>query len=173
MRGVEVSIAALPASFSQVVGTLGADPDESNLRRSWQYLRDAGVSRDANWCFGPAAVSALLGVNKFTSKDFVDGNAITTAKIGNLYGYPVYISNLLNAPAAGQTQCFLAHREAIILIRQVKPTVRESYLIRNNADGLLAYDLYNASEANWVNEAPAGDSDPTANDSGAVLIRSA
>ena len=174
MRGVEVSIAALPQSFSQIVGTLGADPVEADLRRSWQYLRDAGVSDGAAWWFGPAAVAALLGNSKFTSRDFVDGaSAIERAKLPTLYGYSVYLSNLLRAPAAGQTECALVHREAIILIRQVKPTVRESYLIRNNADGLLAYDLYTTVEANWVNEAPAGDSDPTANDSGAVLIRSA
>ena len=174
MRGVEVAIAALPASFTQIVGTLGADPVEADLRRSWQYLRDAGVNSGANWWFGPAAVAALFGNSKYTSKDFISGkSAIESAELPPIYGFPVYVSNLLNAPAAGQTQCALAHPEAVLLLRQVKPTVRESYIIRNNADGLLAYDLYTTEEANWVSETPAGDSNPTAVDSGAVLIRSA
>src|SRR3990167_276127 len=68
-RGVEVSIAALPQSFSQIVGTLGADPDDAVLRRAWQYLADAGVTSNATWVFGPAAVAALFGNDKFTSKD--------------------------------------------------------------------------------------------------------
>jgi hypothetical protein len=174
MRGIEVSISALFASFSQITGTLGADLDDAILRRSWQYLRDAGITTGANWIFGPAAVASLFGNDKFTSKDFINGkSAIESAELPALFSYPVFVSNLLNAPAAGQTQCTLMHREAVILLRQIKPTVRESYLIRNNADGLLAFDLYNASEAVWVAEAPAGDSDPSQVDSGAVLIRSA
>ena len=174
MRGVEVTIAALPQNFSQIVGTLGADPTEANLRRSWQYLRDAGVTRDAHWVIGPAAAAALFANDKFTSKDFISGkSAIESAQLPDLYSFPVYVSNLLRAPASGQTECFLAHREAIILIRQIKPTVREDFLIRNIADGLVAYNLYNAVEAVWSAEAPTGDSNPTAGDYGAVLLRSA
>lgn len=174
MRGIEVSIAALPASFSQIVGTLGADPTLDNLRRAWQYLRDAGVTKNAHWVFGPAACSAFFANDKLTSKDFISGtSAIESAKLPDILSFPVYQSNLLNAPAAGQTQCFLAHREAIILIRQIKPTVREQFLIRNLADGIVAYDLYNTSEAIWSAEAPTNDSDPTVGDYGAVLIRSA
>jgi len=174
MRGIEVSIAGLFASFSQIVGTLGADLDDAILRRAWQYLRDAGVTEGASWVFGPAAVASLIGNNKFTSKDFMSGrSAIETAELPGILNYPVYTSNLLNAPAAGQTECALLHKEAIILVRQIKPTFKEDYLIRNNAWGVLGYDLYEASEAVWVAETPAGDSDPTTVDSGAVLIRSA
>ena len=171
MRGVEVSLTALFASFSQITGTLGADPDDAVLRRSWQYLADAGVTDNASWVFGPAAVSALFGNDKFTSRDFVNKPVIETAKLPPLYSYPAYISNLLTAPAAGQTECALFHREAVILIRQVKPTVREQFKIDNLADGIVAYDLYNASEAIWSAEAPTGNNDPTVSDYGAVLIR--
>lgn len=174
MRGVEVTIAALPQGFSQIVGTLGADPTEANLRRSWEYLSNAGITSNAQWVFGPAALSALFANDKYTSKDFISGkSAIESAQLPDLYSFPVYKSNLLRAPASGQTECFLAHREAIILIRQVKPTVREDFLIRNIADGLVAYNLYNAVEAVWSAEAPTGDSNPTTSDYGAVLIRSA
>ena len=174
MRGIEVGIAALPASFSQIVGSLGADPTEANLRRAWQYLADAGVSSNASWVFGPAAIAALFANDKYTSKDFISGkSAIESAQLPDLYSFPVYKSNLLNAPASGQTECFLAHKEAMIMIRQVMPTVREDFLIRNISDGIVAYDLYNVSEAIWSAEAPTGDSDPTVSDYGAVLIRTA
>ena len=97
---------------------------------------------------------------------------IESAELSPLYSYKAYISNLLTNPATGQTNCALLHREAVILIRQVKPTVREQFLIRYLADGIVAFDLYNASEAVWSAEAPTGDSDPTVGDYGAVLIRS-
>ena len=174
MRGVEVTIAALPQSFSQIVGTLGADPTEANLRRAWQYLADAGISNNAQWVLGPAAISALFANDKYTSKDFISGkSAIESAQLPDLYSFPVFKSNLLRAPATGQTECFLSHREAIILLRQIKPTVREQFLIRNIADGIVAYDLYNAVEAIWSAEAPTGNNDPTVGDYGAVLLRSA
>jgi hypothetical protein len=174
MRGVEVSLAALFQSFGQIVGTLGADLTDANLRRAWQYLRDAGVTSDANWVFGPAAVASLFGNDKLTSKDFISGkSAIETAELPPMFSYPSFVSNLLRVPATGQTDCALFHREAIILIRQIKPTVREQFLIRNIADGIVAYDLYNVSEALWPREQPAGNADPTSDDFGAVLIRSA
>ncbi len=174
MRGIEVSIAALPQSFSQIVGTLGADLDDANLRRGWQYLADAGVSTDAVWVFGPAAVASLFGNDKFTSKDFVSASSvIETATLPPLYSYPAVQSNLLRNPATGQTECFLAHREAMILIRQLMPTVRQQFKIDNIADGLVAYDIYNTSEATWVDEAPGGDSAASTGDFGAVLVRSA
>ena len=172
MRGVEVSIAALPQSFSQITGTLGADPDDAVLRRSWQYLADAGVYEGASWVFGPSAVAALFGNNKFTSKDFVDGaSVIENATLPRLYNYGAFASNLLRAPASGQTECALFHKEAIILLRQVKPQFREQFLIKNLADGVVAFNLYSVDEANWSQEAPAGDSNVTKVDSGAVLIR--
>ncbi len=172
MRGVEISIANLFQSFSQIVGSLGADPDFATLQRARQYLADAGVHNDAAWIFGPAAETALFGNNKLTSKDFVNAKSvIETATLPPILNHPAYSSNLLRNPAAGQTECALLHREAIILLRQIKPTFVEQFLVRNLADGIVAYNLYNASEANWVQEAPAGNADPTTGDFGAVLIR--
>jgi len=172
MRGVEVTISGLFDTFSQITGSLGSEPDDAVLRRSWQYLRDAGITSNASWVFGPGAVAALFGNDKFTSSDFVGGGSvIESAKLPALYGYPAYISNLLNAPASGQTECALLHKEAVILIRQVKPTVKEQYLIRNLANGIVAFDIYGCEEAIWSAEAPTTDADPTVGDYGAVLIR--
>ncbi len=172
MRGVEVTIAALFQSFSQITGTLGADPDDAVLRRSWQHLAAAGVYDDASWVFGPGAVAALFGNNKFTSKAFVDGaSVIENATLPRLYNYSAYASNLLRVPATGQQDRALFHREAIILLRQVKPQFREQYDIRKLSDGIVAYNLYTADEANWSRETPAGDSNVTKVDVGGVLIR--
>ena len=173
MRGVEITCTALFQSLSQIVGTLGADLDLTILRRAWQYLRDAGVVDNAQFVFGPAAVSSLFGTDQLTSKDFVSNSAIETATLPTILSFPSYVSNLLRAPASGQTECALFQREQFILIKQIEPTVREDFIIRNLADGIVAYNLYNAVEAVWSAEAPTGDSDPTVGDYGGVLIRSA
>lgn len=171
MRGIEVTIATLFGSFSQIVGTLGADPDDAIIRRAGQYLADASVFDGAAYVWGPAAVYALFGNDKFTSKDYVNKPVIETAQLPMLYSYNSFQSNLLANPATGQTNCALLHKEAIILIRQIKPTVKHDYLIEHLAEGIVAFDLYNASEATWVDEIPAGDSPGSTGDYGAVLIR--
>ena len=171
-RGMEVTIAGLFGSFSQIVGTLGADPDDAVIRRSWQHLDAASVRDDSAWVFGSAATAALFGNDKYTSRDFVDGKSvIESARLPELYGYPVFRSNLLTVPATGQTNCALFNRKAIILIAQIKPTVKEHYLIQHFADGITALQLYTADEAEWVDEAPNTDSPGTIGDFGAVLIR--
>lgn len=171
-RGIEVSIANLFGSLSQIVGSLGADPDDAVLRRAWQYLADAGVEDNACWVWGPAAVAALFGNDKFTSTDYVSGkSAIESAKLpSTLYSYPSYTSNLLTNPAAGQTNCALFHKEQFSLLRQIKPTVKTHYDMNTNADGVLGYDLYTADELEWVAETPGS---LTTGDYGGVLIRSA
>lgn len=174
MRGVETTIANLFQSFSQTVGTLGADPTDANIRRAWQFLADQGITSNASYVFGPAAIQSLFANDRYSNKDYVSGrSAVETAKLPTFYGFPVFSSNLLRNPASGQTECGLFHKEAIILLRQVKPTVREDFLIRNIADGIVAYNLYNAVEAVWSAEDPTTNADPTVGDYGAVLIRSA
>ena len=170
-RGIEVTITTLFQSFSQIVGSLGAEPDDAVLRRAWQYLADASVESDAAWLLSPGMTASLFGNDKFTSGDFVGKKVIETARLPMLYGYPAYNARLLRAPASGQAEGALLHKEAVILIRQVMPTVREQFLIRNLADGVVAFDLYNASEAIWTAETPTTDADPTPGDYGAVLIR--
>jgi hypothetical protein len=187
VRGWETTIAALPQSFSQTVGTYGADTDDSVIRSAWQKLADAGfvddtsdqADNDAAWVFSPGAKQSLFGQDRYVSRDFVNGKSgIETARLPSLYGIPTYGSNLLRAPSAGQHDNTLFHRSAIILIRQIKPTPKTQYRIEYNADAMLIFDLYAAVEAEQPTETPttasagAGSSELEAlGDSGAVLIK--
>jgi hypothetical protein len=180
VRGMEVSLAALPASFSQVVGAYGGDIDDSVLRRAWQYLADAGFYDDATWAFSPGAAQSLFGQDRMTSRDFQSGSksAIETATLPNLYSFPAVVSNLLKSPASGQHDNALFTRSAVILIRQVKPTPKTQYRIEYNADAMLMFDLYAVAEAEQPTETPtvasggASSSELEAlGDSGAVLIK--
>jgi hypothetical protein len=51
------------------------------------------------------------------------------------------------------------HRTAIQLVRQIKPTAKAQYLIRNNSEGLLMYDLYTAEIASLPIETPSDSAD--------------
>lgn len=186
-RGMEVTLAALAQNFSQTVGTYGADTDDSQLRRAWQYVADAGFvdeDNDCAWVFSPGAKQSLFGQDRFVSADFQTKRTIETAQLPNLYGFPAYHSQLLRSPASGQHDNFMLHRSAAILIRQVKPTAEAQYRIEYNADAMLIWDLYNASEAEQPSETPptdntatgdtggsTGTSTETLGDSGAVLIK--
>jgi hypothetical protein len=170
MRGMEVSIAALFQSFSQVVGSLGASIDMALLLRAWQYLADAGFATDASWIFSPAMATDIFSTDKLTSKDFVTTSGIERAMIPPILSFPAYTSNLIRSPATGQHEGALLHKPSIILIRQVEPTPKSAYLIRYNADGLLMYDYYAVVEAEQPAETPGSES---LSDTGAVLIRGA
>lgn len=172
MRGQEVSLTGLFGSFSQIVGTLGADLDDAILRDAWQALADAGFYQDSAWIFSPGMAASLFGNDKFTSKDFVNVPAIERAQLPNLYNHPPFVSNLLTAPATGQHNGALLHRTAVILTRQIQPTAKAQYLIRQNADAMLMFDLYSVDEAEQPAEAP-GSEDLSPGDEGAVLVRGA
>lgn len=180
VRGMEVSIAALPQNFSQTTGAYGGDADESVLRRAWQYLADAGFYDDASWVFSPGAAQSIFGQERFVSRDFQSGakSALETAQLPNLFSHPAYVSNLLRSPAANQHDNTLFHRSAVILVRQVKPTPKTQYRIEYNADAMLMFDLYAVAEAEQPSETPttasagAGSSELEAlGDSGAVWIK--
>jgi len=121
--------------------------------------------------FSPGAQSSIFGNDKWTSGDYVSGkSALETAKLPPILGFPAYVSNLLNAPATGQHDNFLAHRTAMILTRQVKPTAKTQYLLDNLADGVVIFDLYSVDEAEQPAETPGSES---LGDSGAVWIKAA
>ena len=188
VRGMEVSIAALFATFSQAVGNYGGSTDDSIIRNAWRLLADAGFVADTSdvnvscaWVFSPGAEETLFGQDRFVSKEFQSGkSAIETARLPSLYGIPTYRSNLLTSPSAGQHDNAVFDKSAVILIRQVKPTPKTQYRIEYNADAFLIYDLYAVAESEQPTEAPTsaqGGTDNTelesVSDEGAVLIRGA
>jgi hypothetical protein len=180
VRGMELSISNLFQNFTRAVGVYGADTDDAVLREAWQIMADLGYYEDANWVFSPGAAQSLFGQERIVSKDFVstERTAIETAKLPTLFSFPAYVSNLLRSPSSGAHDNALIRKDAIILIRQVKPTPKAQYRIEYNADALLMFDLYGVAEAEVPVEAPPSDySGPQSSatevlgGNGAVLIR--
>lgn len=48
---------------------------------------------ECTFVFSPSHRASLLAIDKFTSRDYVDGKPVQTGVIGDLYGVPVVVSN--------------------------------------------------------------------------------
>jgi hypothetical protein len=173
-RSLEVNLAALPASFSQIVGTLGVELTWDNLRRAWQYLADAGIplQDDCTWFFSPAAISGFLAqdiiVNAMYGGDAKSQRAIEQAKVGTLLGAPVIQTNLTRAPAASQSESFLMNRRAIALMMAQEPKVVTEYRADSLSWIVGSHQIYGYTEVDRYIETPSSTS---TTDNWAVLLR--
>jgi hypothetical protein len=146
-------LASLPSSFSQLVGTLGADPTDDDLLRAVQYFNDGDVPQSERfWYVSPAFHIGLLKIDKFVSQLYVGQDratrAITEAMIGKVYGAPVYESSLANnnPAAANQSYSWFGHKRGVALIMQRKPQTHVRYEILETGWGVLVDVIYNFAE---------------------------
>jgi len=171
-RAIDVNLATLPQNFSQIVGTLGVEATYDNLVRAWQYLADAGVTVNNNcsWIFSPATQAGFLKQDIFISQLYQGDNprAVQDAKIGQILGAPVFISNLTRAPSAGQSESFLIDRRAIGLIMAQEVKIVTEYIAKSLANVVVGHQVYGYSEVDRYAETPGN---ITAGDAWAVLVR--
>jgi hypothetical protein len=173
-RKVDVDIAALAASFSQIVGTLGVELTYDNLLRAVQYLEDAGYdpADDVAWFFGPAQRAGLMKMDTFINNQYVGDKAAiaahTKGAVDSFQGAPVVFSNLITSPASGQHQNFLLHRETVALVMAQEPKTSLDRIALDLADIVVQNNIYGLSEIDRYSETPGN---ITATDEGAVLLR--
>lgn len=173
-RAIDVALAALAASFSQIVGTLGVETTYDNYLRAAQYLEDAGysLSSDCAWLISVPTKYSMMKMDDFRHADYVGTDeakaAHKEARIGKFIGAPVVVSNLITAPAAGQHENFLLHRETLALIMAQQPKVSVDRIALDLADVIVMDQVYGKAEVDRYSEA-AGNI--TATDEGSVLIR--
>lgn len=173
-RAVDVAIAALAQNFSQVVGTLGADPSYDDLLDVVGYLEDAGYipSENCNLVISTQMRRAMMKIDQFIHSDYRgEGNAVkasTRGEIGTWQGLPIITHQFLRAPAAGQHESFAFHKEsiAVIMAENQKTTVETIALAQS--DVVVKANIYGLAEINRYSEA-AGNI--TATDEGCVLFR--
>ena len=125
---VTSGLASLPNSFSQLVGTLGADPTTDNLIRAVQYLDDGDVPEtDRFFYMSPPIHAALLKQDVFVNGDYgADSNTISRGRVTKpVYGATSHVSSLANnnPTAAGQSYGWFAHKKGVALIIQQSPKV--------------------------------------------------
>ena len=147
---VDTNLAALPASFSQIVGTLGVELTYDNLLRASQYLDDANAPEtDRYIIIGPAAKAGLLKLEEFKSSDYVGpdtaGRALRDAYVGRIFGASTFSTTLVNSPSAGQAECWFCHKDGVALIMQDTKS-RADFVIERDADVVLMTQIYGYTE---------------------------
>ena len=91
-------------------------------------MDDADTPMDGRFFVVPPSVrSAIMGIDRYNSSDFVDGRGVATGLIGSLYGIDIYVSS--NCPtietdsentAGGDVKAaILAHRDTMVLAEQL------------------------------------------------------
>lgn len=173
-RACDVAIAALFQNFSQSVGTYGVELTYDNFLRAARYLEDAGVSlaSDVAWIVSPAQKEGMMKMDTFTNRDYVgDSNAIdahTKAKVADFQQAPVLISNLLRAPASGQHDNVLLHKNGIALVYAQDPKTSTDRIALDLADVVVMDEIRGMSEVDTYSETPGN---VTATDEDRVLLK--
>jgi len=88
-----------------------------------QKMDDADVPMDnRSFIVPPSLRNAIMGIERYTSTDFVNGKTVETGKIGNLYGVDVFVST--NVPVIDTTGgasirgAQLIHKDTNVLAEQ-------------------------------------------------------
>ena len=102
--------------------------NDAGFRALIQKMDDADVPMDNRCLVVPPSVrNAIMGIDRYSSSDFVDGRVVNNGQIGNLYGIDIFVSS--NCPvieAAGDNtasavdlkQAMLFHKDAMVLAEQ-------------------------------------------------------
>lgn len=161
-RGREVTLAALPASLAShtAIGVLANELTSDDYLAAYQDMITAGLmeddlTADENFSviLSPQAWVAALKVDVFTNRQYnTKGDAIQRASIGNIYSFPVYVSNLTKSNGGGH-DCVMMHRGCFALVVQKEVNVVSSYVIESIGTGVLGWNLYGTAELNYPPEA--------------------
>ncbi len=163
-RGREVTLAALVASLSQTVGTLASELNETHYLAAHQKLLEAGITGDdgqdvdgeTSIFLSPAAWIDALQVDAFVNRQYnTSGNAIQRARIGNIYGHPVFVSNLVTSNSSGHDNV-LFQRDCFALVVNKEVPVRSQWDITHIAQAVVGWNLYGAAELDYPPETPGG-----------------
>jgi len=128
---------------------------DAGFRDLVQKLDDADVPMDGRALVVPPSVrNTIMGIDRYTSSDFVDGRVVNNGQIGNLYGIDIFVSS--NCPvieAAGDNsasavdlkQAMLFHKDALVLAEQQGVRSQTQYKQEYLGDLLTADTLYGVS----------------------------
>ena len=82
-------------------------------------MDDADVPMDGrSFVVPPSLRNAIMGIDRYTSTDFVNGKGVETGKIGNLYGVDVYVSTNVPTLEANVRGAQLIHKDTNVLAEQ-------------------------------------------------------
>ena len=89
---INTTSGALEAFDADGAADIGAFSDAA-FRALIQKMDDADVPMDGrSFIVPPSLRNAIMGIDRYTSTDFVNGKGVETGKIGNLYGVDCIVS---------------------------------------------------------------------------------
>jgi hypothetical protein len=139
------STGALEAYDADGTGDVGAFSD-NGLRDAIQVLDDADVPMDNRvLVVPPSAKNDILGITRYSSSDFVNGKAVQTGLIGDLYGIPVYVSSNCPVIETGVKAGLLIDKDAFLLVEQQGIRTQTQYKQEYLADLFTADRIYGTS----------------------------
>jgi N4-gp56 family major capsid protein len=103
--------------------------NDVGFRALIQKMDDADVPMDNRCLVVPPSIrNAIMGIDRYSSSDFVDGKVVNNGQIGNLYGIDIFVSSNCpvietaaqnGATAGGDVkQAMLFHKDAMVLAEQ-------------------------------------------------------
>ena len=145
---------SLPANFSQLRGTLGAEPTADTLIDAKSDLdRTDAPQNDRFMYISPGFHNALLKIDPMVSADYRgEAEAMQASQMGRfvspLYGAKVAVSTLAaNSPAvAGQAYGWFCHKRGVALVIQREPRVHDQYVLLETGWGVVVDVIYNFAE---------------------------
>jgi HK97 family phage major capsid protein len=101
---------------------------DAGFRALIKLMDDADTPMDGRFFVVPPSLrAAIMGIDRYNSRDFVDGRGVNNGQIGQLYGIDIYVSS--NCPvietdaentAGGDVKgAILAHRDTMVLAEQL------------------------------------------------------
>ncbi len=108
-------------------GTAEAFNDEG-FREAIKVMDDNNVPMDNRYLvIPPSARRDIMGIDRYVSSDFVNGRAVESGLIGNLYGVDVYVSSNCPTLDTGVRGCLFFHKDAIVLAEQMAVRSQTQY----------------------------------------------
>ena len=115
---INTTSGALEAYDADGTADIGAFSDAA-FRALIQKQDDADVPMDnRSFIVPPSLRNAIMGIDRYTSTDFVNGKGVETGKIGNLYGVDVYVSTNVPTLETGVRGAQLIHKDTNVLAEQ-------------------------------------------------------
>ena len=115
---INTTSGALEAYDADGTADIGAFTDAA-FRGLIQKMDDADVPMDGrSFIVPPSLRNAIMGIDRYTSTDFVNGKGVETGKIGNLYGVDVYVSTNVPTIESGVRGAQLIHKDTNVLAEQ-------------------------------------------------------
>jgi len=131
----------------------GTTLTDLGLRNAIQILDDADVPLDMRvMAIPPSEKNTLLGIDRFTSSDFVSGAGdVRTAKFGSVYGINVHVTTNLATVTAVDTltnykAVMLMHRDALVHAEQMGIRSQSQYKQEWLGDLFTADTIYGVKE---------------------------